>query len=164
MTDLLTWLCTVGSFRYPWSRFLPQGAPTSPMLFNLVCVKMDLRIERFVRKIGGTYTRYADNLFVSTDRPLTETERRIICKKVWEAGFELNERKTRLMRVSGHTNLALPGVSISQGRLAISKSDQRRLRADVYHARRKGETERLKGLLSYAAQIYGGKIPKRITG
>ena len=45
---------------------LPQGAPSSPMLSNLVGFKMDIDIEKLSEMYGFTYTRYADDLFLST--------------------------------------------------------------------------------------------------
>ena len=44
---------------------LPQGAPTSPSLSNLVNVELDAAIERRVRASGGVYTRYADDMVFS---------------------------------------------------------------------------------------------------
>lgn len=44
---------------------LPQGAPTSPALSNLVNSEMDSSLERRLRASGGTYTRYGDDLAFS---------------------------------------------------------------------------------------------------
>jgi retron-type reverse transcriptase len=44
---------------------LPQGAPTSPRISNLVNGQLDRLVERHVRKRRGTYTRYADDLTIS---------------------------------------------------------------------------------------------------
>jgi len=44
---------------------LPQGAPTSPRLANLVNGQLDRLVERHVRRHRGTYTRYADDLTIS---------------------------------------------------------------------------------------------------
>jgi retron-type reverse transcriptase len=48
-----------------WQGGLPQGAPTSPRLSNLVHYRLDARISGFVGKLGGIYTRYADDITVS---------------------------------------------------------------------------------------------------
>lgn len=55
---LLTDICT-------YDGSLPQGAPTSPMLSNLINYRMDARLSGLARCIGGVYTRYADDLTFS---------------------------------------------------------------------------------------------------
>jgi hypothetical protein len=44
---------------------LPQGAPTSPCLSNLVNVPLDLRLDRLAQQTGAIYTRYGDDLTFS---------------------------------------------------------------------------------------------------
>ena len=47
---------------------IPQGAPTSPLLSNLVCANLDRRFQNLVATIGATYTRYADDIIISGDK------------------------------------------------------------------------------------------------
>ena len=47
---------------------LPQGAPTSPRLFDLSCREMDDRLAKLAENVGGVYTRYADNIFFSISK------------------------------------------------------------------------------------------------
>lgn len=44
---------------------LPQGAPTSPAISNLVCRRLDERLTRLVERFDGRYTRYADDITIS---------------------------------------------------------------------------------------------------
>ena len=44
---------------------LPQGAPTSPALSNLVCRAMDNRMMGVAKKLWARYTRYCDDLVFS---------------------------------------------------------------------------------------------------
>lgn len=89
---------------------LPQGAPTSPILSNLICAKMDAELSRYALANKCIYTRYADDLTFSTNRqfmpmaalnlnsdgtPITELARPL--REIIEAnGFVINERKVRL--------------------------------------------------------------------
>ena len=45
---------------------LPQGSPASPVLSNIVCRNMDRHIDWLARKYGVTYTRYADDMTMSS--------------------------------------------------------------------------------------------------
>lgn len=45
---------------------LPQGAPTSPIVSNMVCARMDTQLQRLARQHRCTYTRYADDMTIST--------------------------------------------------------------------------------------------------
>jgi len=62
---------------------LPQGAPTSPALSNLVNAELDAAIERRVRQSGGKYTRYSDDMvlagLLATARPPISRTRSALC-------------------------------------------------------------------------------------
>jgi RNA-directed DNA polymerase len=45
---------------------LPQGAPTSPIITNMLCAKMDSQLQRLAKECRATYTRYADDITFST--------------------------------------------------------------------------------------------------
>lgn len=47
---------------------LPQGAPTSPIISNMICAKMDSQLQRLAAANRCTYTRYADDMSFSTSR------------------------------------------------------------------------------------------------
>src|SRR5207237_8311575 len=47
---------------------LPQGAPSSPMLANMVCGRLDGELTALARKFHATYTRYGDDITISLRR------------------------------------------------------------------------------------------------
>lgn len=82
---------------------LPQGAPSSPALANLAAYRLDCRLSGLARNVGATYTRYADDLLFSGDEAFARRIGRFrvhVSAIAIEEGFEMNERKTRVMRRS----------------------------------------------------------------
>jgi RNA-directed DNA polymerase len=83
-------------------RFLPQGAPTSPAITNILCYRLDCRMEGLAKKFDYTYTRYADDLTFSCNTPDAAKNINAIKKYVLEIveneGFTLHPNKTKVMR------------------------------------------------------------------
>ncbi len=89
---------------------LPQGAPTSPVVSNLICAKMDSELQRFSKQYGLLYTRYADDITLSSNRNELPTSLVSSYEKgfnhvvlgdelraiIEENGFQINEAKVRL--------------------------------------------------------------------
>ena len=76
---------------------LPQGAPTSPMISNLICWRLDSRLAGLVAKHGGSYTRYADDLTLSGDAALLSVLP-LVRRIIKEEGFGLAPEKFRIQR------------------------------------------------------------------
>jgi len=80
---------------------LPQGAPTSPIITNLLCNVMDYKVLSLAKKFHLDYTRYADDLTFSTnDKSIIENYEsflKSLNKIIVKSGFEINQNKTRLI-------------------------------------------------------------------
>lgn len=50
---------------------LPQGAPTSPVLSNMICFRLDRQLRAFAKSARCIYTRYADDITFSSHQPMT---------------------------------------------------------------------------------------------
>lgn len=78
---------------------LPQGAPTSPIIANLICNILDMRLLTLSKKYKVDYTRYADDLTFSTNDKNFLDEQDLFLKavsnEIEKAGFTVNETKTR---------------------------------------------------------------------
>lgn len=82
---------------------LPQGAPTSPILSNAVCDRLDEQLAKLASKFGVTFSRYADDLTFSSNYNIYHEGgafRKELELIVHENGLFLNPRKTRLQHKS----------------------------------------------------------------
>ena len=80
---------------------LPQGAPTSPIITNMICDTLDRRLAGLAKRFGLRYSRYADDITFSSMHNVYKTNgefwtelRRIISGQ----NFTINETKTRLQK------------------------------------------------------------------
>lgn len=80
---------------------LPQGAPCSPVISNLIFQTVDMRVLRLAKKYKLHYTRYADDLTFSTNNLdfLDQYDSFLSClnAEIEGSGFSVNQRKTRLL-------------------------------------------------------------------
>lgn len=84
---------------------LPQGAPTSPVLTNVVCQRLDYLLSGVAKRFGLKYSRYADDITFSSMHnvfnPKTKRGKLFIDELhriIKEQGFEIKATKTRLQR------------------------------------------------------------------
>lgn len=109
---------------------LPQGAASSPALSNLVAVGLDEKLENLARKKELRFTRYADDLTFSGSNiqpPLIKSIEAI----VQDEGFQLNAKKSRLIRARGRR--IVTGISVATDRPRVPRELKRRLRQEVHY-------------------------------
>lgn len=77
---------------------LPQGAPTSPTLTNIVCQRLDKNLFRYAKSINANYTRYADDITFSSHKPVFDESFKLKIKTIIEdqENFKINYEKERL--------------------------------------------------------------------
>lgn len=79
---------------------LPQGAPSSPIITNLICNNLDMKILKICKKYKLNYTRYADDLTFSTNNKFFYNDLDNFLSNieitVRQAGFNINHNKTRI--------------------------------------------------------------------
>lgn len=75
---------------------LPQGAPTSPMLANLVSLSLDKKISKYCITKNLEYSRYADDITISGSSKMCMHEKNII-RIIEQSGFEVNYEKVRIL-------------------------------------------------------------------
>lgn len=88
---------------FMYGGILPQGAPTSPFVADLVMREFDHYLRNYINKYmhGATYLRYIDNFYVLLPDTITEEQVKkcigTTIKKLADYGLELNHKKTKLM-------------------------------------------------------------------
>ena len=121
---------------------LPQGAPTSPRLSNLVLFDLDVKLAAMARKRRADYTRYADDLTFSFARDHGKRVRgtvQLVRRLLKANGLALHGDKTRVLR--RHQRQTVTGLVVND-RVNLPRSTRRRLRAAL-HRRRTGGTATL---------------------
>ena len=118
-------------------RSLPQGACTSPDLANLITAGLDARIGGLAHKFGYTYTRYADDLVLSTpdEEVFAAGVISAVSRVCREEGFQVNQRKTRIMRAPNRQ--LVTGLLVNDG-VRLTRSDLRRVRAFLHRCEARG--------------------------
>jgi RNA-directed DNA polymerase len=118
-------------------RHLPQGAPTSPAITNLLCRRLDARLAGFARKHGFTYTRYADDLTLSARDPGADIGAALaVLHKVARAeGWEVHPDKVRVQRQGSRQEVT--GVIVNE-RLGVDRRVLRRFRALLHQIGKTG--------------------------
>lgn len=80
---------------------LPQGAPTSPVITNIVCQKLDYLLTGVAKRFGLTYSRYADDITFSSMHNVYQPESEFLKELhriIAEQKFQIKESKTRLQK------------------------------------------------------------------
>jgi len=111
---------------------LPQGAPTSPRLFDLICKGLDEKLLCLAENVEGKYTRYADNVFFSMRREdFPKKVKNAVLRTTKEYGFEPHKIKTRRM-IQGST-LRMLGLNVIEGKVHNTRNFKRQLRLSLHH-------------------------------
>lgn len=133
VSHILTSLCCLNGV-------LPQGAPTSPALSNLINRSLDRRLYRLAKHFGLKYSRYADDLaFSGVEIPTTFTK--YVTSITHDLGLTINSKKTRLYGPGGSKIIA--GVSLATGEPRVPRDYRRRLRQELHYIRKYGIEEHL---------------------
>ncbi|MEO5334386.1 MAG: reverse transcriptase family protein [Magnetococcus sp. YQC-5] len=140
---------------------LPQGAPTSPMLANLVCVKLDADLQEIAIREGLVYTRYADDMTFSgevVDRAAAIRISREISIAVGHYGFGINLQKTSIAKNGGRK--IVTGLSVDGNVVRLPRAYKDAIRQELFYLDKHGIQEHCsrtghKNHLSYLLRLAG---------
>lgn len=137
-------------------RFLPQGSPCSPAITNILCKKMDFRLNGLAKKYGFTYSRYVDDITFSGSKEQFSKISAILKyskKVVKEENFRLHPDKLRIMKRNQRQEVT--GVVVNE-KPNISKKSLKRFRALLFQIEKDGiQGKTWNGGLNVLAEIDG---------
>ncbi len=148
VATILSNLCTL-------DRSLPQGAPSSPAISNIVCKNIDKRISGYTSKNKIRYTRYADDMTFSGDFDIKKLIS-IVRKILSENNFILNKDKIRVMKQGCRQSVT--GVIVNK-RLNTPRQLRREIRSHAYYIDKFGDESHITKVApfeeNYIAKILG---------
>ena len=109
---------------------LPQGAPTSPMLSNLMYAELDQKIFRYCKARKIMYTRYADDMTFSSDNLDVAHLMAYVKMIVGTKHLKLNEEKTKVMGRGSAQNVT--GIVVNDG-MQVPRKYRDKVRQEVYY-------------------------------
>ncbi|MBQ7364315.1 MAG: RNA-directed DNA polymerase [Clostridia bacterium] len=118
---------------------LPQGAPTSPVITNIILYDFDETIGDFCLSRGIAYTRYCDDMTFSGDFDEKEIIK-TVQQELNARGFLLNRKKTAV--VPSSKRQVVTGIVVNE-KLSLSRSARRSLRQALYYCKTYGVSEHL---------------------
>jgi len=124
--------------------YLPQGSPCSPILSNIICVKMDRDMRMLAYKINANYSRYADDMTISTNDIRLFVEKKEAFKKIVKYnGFNLNDKKERMQ--FGNQPQFVTGLIVNDG-VKIRRQFKKDVEQQIYYCEKYGIFNHLKQL------------------
>jgi len=129
---------------------LPQGAPTSPTLTNMICIKLDEKMKDLSSKYICNYSRYADDItFSGMDKAVPDNLLSEIENIISSEGFVINKKKVRINKHSQRQEVT--GLIVNE-KVNINRKYIRNIRAILHSWKTKGIKE--------AASLYGFKYSR----
>ena len=115
---------------------LPQGSPSSPVISNFICEKLDFELYKYCRRFNITYTRYADDLsFSFSFVKLTKFQVNNIISIIEQNGFKINKAKYRYYY--RNTRQIVTGLVVNE-KVNVKREFYKNLRAILYNWSSKG--------------------------
>lgn len=111
---------------------LPQGAPTSPILTNILCRRLDRKLNGLAKRFGLNYTRYADDItFSSSNNVYQEGSefRQELSRIIESENLRINLKKTRLQKKDDRQEVT--GLTVNE-KVNVSRCFVRDIRQILY--------------------------------
>lgn len=139
---------------------LSIGAPSSPMLSNLLLADFDSQVTKICSARGVAYTRYADDISFSADASakLAEVERAVVRLCARQSSPKLTINPEKIVRVSKRQARRVTGLVLTnEAKVSLGREQKRRIRATVHHfvtgKLNEEQARELRGMLAYVKSV-----------
>jgi len=154
---------------------LPQGSPSSPIISNFICEKLDFELYKYCKRFNITYTRYADDMsFSFSFNKLPKLHVQNIISIIEQNQFKINKKKYRYYH--RNTRQIVTGLVVND-KVNVKREFYKNLRAVLNNWKLKGFLETqlkfnerygedknfqltVKGWINFFGQVKGNKNPK----
>lgn len=129
---LIAEVCTIPEDKKSNRCYLPQGAPTSPVLSNIFCKMLDQRLIGLAKRFHVDYTRYADDMTFSSNHNVYQSDGEFmqeLQRIIMDNNLSLNPTKTRLLKRG--TRLEVTGLTVGE-KVNVSRTYVKNLRALIH--------------------------------
>ncbi|MCS0024570.1 retron St85 family RNA-directed DNA polymerase [Vibrio antiquarius] len=159
---------------------LTIGSITSPLLSDAICYNLDVILFSLSHELGITYTRYADDLYFSTNnrgvlKNIPPEVERVISSLEYPRKLKINPSKTH--HSSKKNRMMVTGLTLTNDyKVSIGRAKKREIRSKIYNWKKLGvdEKNQLSGYLSYIKSVeptfintlcnkYGATVIREIT-
>lgn len=120
---------------------LPQGAPTSPTITNILCVKLDRRLNGLAKRFKINYSRYADDISFSSQTNIFKKDKFLDeLRRIIEADQKLliNPKKTRIQKTGFRQEVT--GLTVNT-KVNVNTRYVKQLRMWLYYWEKYGYTK-----------------------
>lgn len=109
---------------------LPQGAPTSPIISNILMLDFDKTIGRYCIKNKIRYTRYADDMIFSGSKFIIKELIKEVERKLYPLDLKLNKKKIRVLKP--YQRQEVTGIIVNNAKISVPRKYRRNLRLEVH--------------------------------
>jgi len=133
---------------------LTIGTVSSPMISNIVMNKIDEVLISYCKELGYRYSRYADDIYISSPNFLPVDVADAIKRVLDDNSFRINEQKTWFR--SKKSQMRITGLTITDsGRISIGTENRNMIKGLIYNKliNGTGDADVILGYLAYLRDI-----------
>lgn len=138
--------------------FLPQGSPTSSFIANCVFFEDEPDLVDFYRARGMTYTRYVDDVCISSKVPIQAEDKTIILSKFYgmlkKNGFQPKRSKHSITTKSTQSKMKVTNIIVGFNLVKLTRESRNKINKEIYEFSKQ----------QYRSKIEQEKVFKSLTG